>query len=109
MMFLLLFIPIVLITALVRLYRIPHRLRRGEMRLRGDRAALTVLTVAAYAALLIYTLAMLASVTYTLLIASVEDIDVLDLMAWWGAYPLAYVAAEWIFFYGLVKTDGRKF
>ncbi len=109
MMFLLFLIPIVLITALVRLYRIPQRLRRGEMQLRGDRAALTVLSVAAYAALLAYTVMMLASVTFTLLIAAVEDIEVLDLMAWWGAYPLVYVAAEWIFFYGLVKTDGRQF
>lgn len=109
MMFLLLFIPIVLITALVRLYRIPQRLRRGQVRLRRDRAALTALTVTAYIALLAYTLAMLVSVTYTFLIASIEDINVLDLVAWWGAYPPAYVAAEWILFYGLVKTDGRKF
>lgn len=108
-MFLLLFIPIVLITALVRLYRIPQRLRRRQMHLRRDRAALTTLTVAAYLALLAYTLAMLVSVAHTFLIASVEDIDVLDLVAWWGAYPLAYVTAEWVFFYGLVKTDGRKF
>lgn len=108
-MFLLLFIPIVLITALVRLYRIPQRLRRGQMRLRRDRAALTTLTVVAYITLLMYTLTILVSVTYTFLIASVEDIDVLDLMVWWGAYPLAYVAAEWVFFYGLMKTDGRKF
>ena len=109
MIFVLLAIPIVLIAALLRLYRIPARLRRGQMRLHRDRAGLTALTVAAYAALLAYTLAMLVSVANTFLIATIEDIAVLDLIAWWGAYPLVYVAAEWIFFYGLVKTDGRKF
>lgn len=108
-MLLLLFIPIVLITALVRLYRIPQRVRRGQMRFRRDRAGLSALTVAAYAVLLAYTLGMLVSVMHTFLMASIEDIDVLDLMAWWGAYPLVYVGAEWIFFYGLEKTNGRKF
>ena len=108
-MLLLLVIPIVLVVAFVRLYRIPQRLRSGHMRLRRERAALTVLTLAAYVALLVYTLAMAVSVAHTFLIAPVEEIDVLDLMAWWGAYPLGYIAAEWIFFYGLEKTDERKF
>lgn len=92
--------------AIFRLVQIPRRLCTGDLRLAGARfSALRVATVAAYGLLLACTVA-LGTVLLRILLWSGGDFAAyLSLLGYLAAYPLVYVAAAWVFFYGLKPGD----
>lgn len=86
--------------AIFRLVQIPRRLWSGDLRLAGARfSALRVATVAAYVLLLTCTVALGAMLLRTLLWSGAAAY--LSMLGYFAAYPLVYVAAAWVFFYGL--------
>lgn len=88
--------------AIFRLVQIPRRLWSGELRLAGARwSALRAATVVAYGVLLACTVALGAALLRTLLWSGEDGAAYLSLLGYFAAYPLVYVAAAWIFFYGL--------
>lgn len=88
--------------AIFRLVQIPRRLWSGDLRLAGARcSALRVATVVAYAVLLASTAALGVALLRTLLWSGGDGAAYLSLLGYFAAYPLVYVAAAWIFFYGL--------
>lgn len=97
-----LFLPLVFGLAIHRLYEIPQKLWRGELQLPGrQRALLYVVTMAAYLALLGYTIALGIALAQALLVA--EDLlsAYLALLRYVAGYPLVYFVAAWVFYYGL--------
>lgn len=97
-----LLVPIVFCMALVRLYRIPARLARGQLHLpdRG-RWGLWLLTVLAYAVLLGWTIGLASALIHALLSTPEPLRAVLALWGWMLAYPAVYFLTAWVFFYGL--------
>ncbi|MFT3813616.1 MAG: hypothetical protein QM740_09580 [Acidovorax sp.] len=96
-----LIIPLIFGMAINRLYQIPRRLRRGELRLPGrQRAALHVATIAAYLVLLGYTVALAAALVHALLVADNHLSAYWELALYMAAYPLVYMGAAWVFYYG---------
>lgn len=84
--------------AVYRLVQIPRKLWLGEVQLAGTRfSALRVATVAAYV-LLTCTVALGAMLLRTLLWSGAAAY--LSMLGYFAAYPLVYVAAAWVFFYG---------
>lgn len=95
-------IPLVLGLALVRLYRIPRQLRSGALVLPGRRRiVLHMATIAAYAVLLVYTVALGVALTQALFFAEGRLSAYLGLLAYVAAYPLVYMGAAWVFYHGL--------
>ncbi len=100
-----LLVPIVFCMALVRLYRIPARLARGQLHLPGRaRHGLLLLTVLAYAVLLGWTVGLAGALLHALLSAAEPLRAVLALWGWMLAYPMVYFLAAWVFFHGLKPT-----
>lgn len=88
--------------AIYRLVQIPHKLWTGDLRLAGARfSALRVATVAAYGLLLACTVALGTVLLRTLLWNGGNVAAYLSLLGYLAAYPLVYLAAAWVFFYGL--------
>lgn len=97
-----LLVPIVFCMALVRLYRIPARLARGQLHLPGRRRwGLWLLTVLAYALLLGWTVGLAGALLHALLSATEPLRAVLALWGWMLGYPVVYFLTAWVFFYGL--------
>ena len=92
--------------AVYRLVQIPRKLWSGDLQLAGARfSALRVATVAAYVLLLASTVALGAALLRTLLWSSGNGAAYLSLLGCFAAYPLVYLAAAWVFFYGLKPGD----
>lgn len=88
--------------ATIRLIQIPRRLWSGDLRLAGTSfSALRVVTVVAYVLLLACTVALGAALLRTLQWNGGDFTAWVSLLGYFAAYPLVYVAAAWIFFYGL--------
>ena len=96
-------VSVVFCMALVRLYRIPTRLLRGELRAPEHRWGLRLATVLAYALLLGWTLGLAAALGRAAL--APEPLQaVLELWGWMLAYPVVYFLTAWVFFYGLQQV-----
>lgn len=94
--------PLVFGLAIHHLTQIPRRIWRGELRLPGkQRIGLSMATVVAYFALLGYTIALGTALAQALLVVEHRMPAYLSLLAYIAAYPLVYVGAAWVFFYGL--------
>ena len=97
--------PFLLLLVPYRLFKILRALLRREMAFSATgRPLLPVLTALAYAGLAMQTAWVLLAVAR---LASSGDWSlhgVEPLLILGGTYPLSYVAAEWIFFYGLKKV-----
>lgn len=100
-----LLLPLVFSLAIVRLYQVPRRLWQGELQLAGKhRIVLSIATVAAYLALLVYTLALGAALVQAIVVAEGRMAAYLALLAYVGVYPLVYFLAAWVFYYGLIPS-----
>jgi hypothetical protein len=96
-----LLVPLVFCMALYRLYQIPRRLWRGELALPGrQRLLLHLATVAAYGVLLCSTIALAVVLAHTFLVAGHGLSAYWELAAYLAAYPLVYMGAAWVFYYG---------
>jgi len=92
--------------AIFRLVQIPRRLWSGDLRLAGARwSALRAATLVAYGVLLACTVALGAALVRTLLWSGGDGGAYLSLLGYFAAYPLVYLAAAWVFFYGLKPGD----
>jgi len=97
-----LFLPLVFGLAIHRLYEIPQKLWRGELRLPGrQRIFLHAATIGAYGVLLGYTVALGIALAHALLAAQDRLSAYLALLGYMAAYPLVYFLAAWAFYYGL--------
>ena len=95
-------LPLVFGLAITRLYQIPHKLWLGELRLAGKQQIyLTTATVAAYLALFSYTVLLGAALFQAVFVAESRLHAYLSVAVYVGAYPLVYIAAAWVFYYGL--------
>lgn len=95
-------IPLVFVLAIRRLYEIPQKLWRNQLRLPGrQRPLLHAATVTAYAALLGCTVALGAALAHVLLAAQDRLPAYVALLGYMAAYPLVYFFAAWVFYYGL--------
>lgn len=100
----LLLAPIVFLMALARLYQVPAQLRSGRLQLVGrGRAGLRMATLLAYAGLLAGSGALLAALVYAGFFAADRWLACLHLAPYLALYPLLYLAAAWVFYYGLKK------
>lgn len=104
----LLVFPFVFAAAAYRLYTLPRRCIAGNLRLAKPGLTLrTSLTATAYLGLLAY------SVALPVLAAQVVALGPFNLEAWLGiapalaGFPVAYVAAEWTFYYGFQRPPGH--
>jgi hypothetical protein len=97
-----LILPLVFGLAIYRLYQIPHRLWLGELRLPGKkRVYLSTVTITAYLALLSYTIGLGAAVIQTICFTENRMPAYLSLVVYMAVYPLIYIGAAWVFYYGL--------
>lgn len=100
-----LILPLVLGLALFRLVQIPRRLWLGELRLPGrSHLLLHIATITAYLVLLVCTIALGAALAQALLLAEDRFSAYWTLLIYMAAYPLVYMGAAWIFYYGLKPT-----
>lgn len=100
----LILVPIVFLMALARLYQIPGQLRSGRLQLVGrGRAGLRMATLLAYAGLLAGSGALLAALVYASFFAADRWSASLYLAPYLALYPWLYLAAAWVFYYGLKK------
>ena len=103
-----LILPLVFGLAIYRLYQIPRRLWLGDLRLPGkQRPYLSTATVAAYLALLIYTIALGAALLQATFVPQNHIPVYLSLVACVLAYPVVYMGAAWVFYYGLKPKAAR--
>ncbi len=94
--------PLVFGLAVFRLYQIPRKLWRGELRLPGkQRLALLIATIGAYFTLLVYTIALTSRCAHLLFFTVDQAPAYIELFAYLAAYPLVNFGAAWIFYYGL--------
>lgn len=101
-------LPFIFVMAVLRLWRIPAGLCTGRLQVPvRHRALLSVASAAAYLALLAYTLALGAALVRAGLFAPDRWPAYLSLAAYVLAYPLVYMAAAWIFYYGLKPGPGQ--
>ena len=100
-------LPFLFFFAIRRLWRIPRGLLRGRLRVpERRRALLATASAVAYAVLLGYTVA-LALDLLRLGVASHDPLPALvSVTAYVLVYPLVYLAAEWIFYYGIQAVPG---
>jgi hypothetical protein len=100
-----LLLPLIFGLAIHRLIGIPRELWRGKLRLPGrQRIVLHAATLAAYGALLGYTVALGAALVHALLAAQDRLSAYLALLGYVAAYPVVYFLAAWVFYYGLQST-----
>jgi hypothetical protein len=98
-------IPLIFCLAVHRLYQVPRRLYLGELQLPvNGRPLLFAATLAAYFLLLSYTVALAIALGQVLLAANNRLHEYLALLGYIAAYPLVYIGAAWVFYYGLRKT-----
>lgn len=104
----LLVFPFVFAAAAYRLCTLPRRYSAGTLRLAKPGLTLrTSLTAVAYLGLLAYLVAL------PVLAAKVLALDPFNLEAWLGigpalaGFPVAYIAAEWTFYYGFQRPPGH--
>jgi hypothetical protein len=93
--------PFIVSMAVYRLYQLPRRYFLGTIRLTHPGLSLrSTLTVVAYLGLLAYTVGVALLVIQTLLGGLSTLASWLDVAPALAAYPIVYIAAEWVFFYG---------
>lgn len=96
--------PVVLAAVLYRLYTLPRKYLRGEARLAGPKnSLLTLLTLAAYLGLLAYTVALMFLLARLAFSGHHNPEDWLSVALTAAGFPIMYVAAEWVFFYGFER------
>ena len=101
-----LILPLIFGLAITRLYQIPRKLWLGELQLAGKQQIyLSTVTIAAYLALFSYTALLGAALFQAVFIAENRLNAYLSVAVYVGAYPLVYIAAAWVFYYGLKPTS----
>jgi hypothetical protein len=101
-------LPFIFILAVYRLYQIPTKLLSGELQVPAHRRILlSVADLAAYLMLLGYTVALSVGLVHAIFFAADHLSAYLSLAVYVFAYPLVYMAAAWIFYYGL-KPGSRN-
>ncbi len=101
--------PFVFALAIFRLYQIPRRLLAGELQVPAQhRVLLSVGSGMAYMVLLGYTLALSAMLIHAIFLAEDRLSTYLSVLAYTLAYPVVYVAAAWVFYYGLKSVPQAK-
>ena len=104
----LILLPFLIGLAIYRLYQIARRLRSGQLQFSPrHRPYLPLATGCAYLTLLGYTLGLVVAIAHIALNASFSIAALAPVLYAVVAYPLVYVGAEWIFYYG-VKPIARK-
>jgi len=101
--------PFLVALAAYRLWILPRRYLGGGLRLaRPGFSAMSLLTGAAYLGLLVYTVGLL-------LLSIGIGMHRPDTVSGWLAdappfalYPVAYIAAEWVFYYGFARPQERQ-
>lgn len=97
-----LILPPVFGLAIYRMYQIPRRLWSGELVLPGKQhAALSAATIAAYLALLGYTIWLGTALVQAFFVTENRMAAYLSLAFYITVYPLVYVGAAWVFYHGL--------
>jgi hypothetical protein len=97
-----LILPLIFGLAITRLYQIPRKLWLGELQLAGKQHIyLSTITVTAYLALFGYTALLGTSLIQAVFFAENRLSAYLSVAVYAGAYPLIYIAAAWVFYYGL--------
>ena len=101
-----LILPLVFGLAIYRMYQIPRRLWSGELVLPGKQhaalsAATIAATIAAYLALLGYTIWLGTALVQAFFVTENRMAAYLSLAFYITVYPLVYVGAAWVFYYGL--------
>jgi hypothetical protein len=100
--------PLTLCFAIYRLIHIPMQLQARQIRLhRGASSMPAVLACVAYLALLLYTVGLCSAVVWCLATQPQDFSEIVRVFLYFEAYPLAFVMAEWRFFYGF-DTAPRK-
>ena len=101
-----LILPLVFGLAIYRLYQIPRRLSSGALRLPARRRSTWLLAGAlAYFGLLACTVFLGFALVHLLFVEGDRLPAYLSLLAYLAAYPFAYVAAAWVFYYALVPAS----
>lgn len=100
-------LPLIFILAVNRLYKIPVALWAGRLQVPAHRRLLlSVVSAAAYLMLMAYTIALSAALVRAVLFSANRFAAYLPLVGYVFAYPLVYLAAAWIFYYGLKPVPG---
>ncbi|MFT3800287.1 MAG: hypothetical protein QM766_03635 [Burkholderiaceae bacterium] len=96
--------PIVLAAVLYRLWTLPRRYLKGEARLaHPKKSLLTFLTLVAYLGLLAYTIVLMFLIGQLAFSGHHTLEDWLSVALTAVGFPIMYVAAEWVFFYGFER------
>jgi len=104
-----LIVPFVFLLAVYRLVQIPAHLMAGKLQVPAHRRALlSVASGAAYLLLLVSTLALSVALVHALFFAPDRTSALLSLLGYALAYPFAYLAAAWTFFYGLKPSAAAR-
>lgn len=98
----LLIFPLVFGLAMYRLYQVPRKLLRGELRFPVEcHVGMKVAVAAAYLTLLACTVALCAAGVQAAVFAE-NSLDAFgSLVVHVAAYPVVYVCVAWVFFHGL--------
>jgi len=101
--------PFVLALAVYRLYRLPRLAWCGTLRLNPGRYFwLAMLTAVAYLGLLAYTIGLSVVVLRALVQAPLSLASLLSIAGFLAGYPVAYIAAEWVFHYGFKQAKAPR-
>lgn len=98
--------PFVFVAAVYRLYTLPRKYIdiAGTLRLaHGILSPISLLTGMAYLGLLVYTAALAWRVAAIVVDAPGTPADWLAAMPVFAGYPITYIAAEWVFYYGFQR------
>lgn len=98
-------LPFLFVLAIRRLVQIPRKLLSGEWRIpERRRRLLAAADAVAYLLLLGTTVALAAALVYAVAFAPDRLSAYLSLAVYVTIYPLVYLAAAWIFYYGIRPT-----
>lgn len=104
--------PLIIAVAVFRLYILAFRLRNGDLRFNRERDVFPPIRASiAYVALLLYTAFMAVFILKFFSILFFERIGLADIVkSFYHAliFPIAYVVAEWAFFYGFKAKSGSN-
>jgi len=93
--------PFLLAVAAYRLYVLPRRYMSGTLQMaQGTSKPISLLTGLAYLGLLAYTVCLVLLACKLALSSPTSIAEWLAVAPAFAGYPVAYIAAEWVFYYG---------
>lgn len=99
-------LPFLIGLAIYRLYQLGRRLWSGQLQFsRRHRPYLQLVTCSAYVTLLGYTIGLIVAIARIALNASFSTSALAPILYAVLAYPLVYVGAEWVFYYGVKPIE----